>query len=442
MAVPLSSRVLKNSKFVLLLALLSAGSMWFYVEHVLIPYERADAAAHDRPRGNLSDLYPRWLGARELLLHHRDPYSPQITREIQEGYYGRALDPGRPNDPKDHQAFAYPVYVVFLLAPTVFFPFAVVSTCFRWLLVALSAATIPLWLRVLGWRVSAVTAATLLLFTLGSFPTLQGFKLQQLSLAVCGLIAGCTALLTGGYLLTAGILLALATIKPQLALPFAGWLVLWALAKWRERRNFLVGFGGTMAALLVGSEILLPGWLSRFRDAVHAYRQYAGSAGSALDVLVGPLIKTSGVKVLAVVIVLGTVAVCWLARRQTAGSAGFNVASAMVLATTVVIIPTFAPYNQLLLLPGIFLLIQNRGELWHVSVMTRLFFSLCFIIVFWPWIAAAFLAAASAVLPAERVQQLWPLPLYTSLEIPLSVLALLAIFAHRIYAHRVYADRI
>ena len=59
-----------------------AGSVWFYVQRILIPYQIADAAAHGRPRGFLSDLYPRWLGARELLLHHCDPYTPDVTREI------------------------------------------------------------------------------------------------------------------------------------------------------------------------------------------------------------------------------------------------------------------------------------------------------------------------------------------------------------------------
>src|SRR5579872_1520769 len=99
------------------LALLVAASMWFYVQGVLVPYQQADALRYSRPRGNLSDLYPRWLGARELLLHGRDPYSRQVTREIQAGYYGRELDPSRPHDPRDQQGFAYPVYVAFLLAP-------------------------------------------------------------------------------------------------------------------------------------------------------------------------------------------------------------------------------------------------------------------------------------------------------------------------------------
>ena len=116
--------------------------MWFYVQEILVPYQKADAAAHGRPRGNLSDLYPRWLGARELLLHNRDPYSPEVTRDIQRGYYGRVLDPERADDPKDQQGFAYPVYVAFLLAPTIVVSFPVVQLGFRWLLVILTLLSV------------------------------------------------------------------------------------------------------------------------------------------------------------------------------------------------------------------------------------------------------------------------------------------------------------
>ena len=143
--------------------------MWFYVERVLVPYQRADAEAHDRPRGNLSDLYPRWLGARELLLHHRNPYSKEITREIQIGYYGRALDPGRPGDPKDQQGFAYPVYVVFLLAPTVGLPFGPVAIAFKWLLVIATVGSVLLWLRVVRWKLTFGEGMIAMLLVLGSF---------------------------------------------------------------------------------------------------------------------------------------------------------------------------------------------------------------------------------------------------------------------------------
>src|ERR1700690_416651 len=116
-------------------AVLCAPGIWLYAGRVLIPYQKADAAAHDRPRGNLSDLYPRWVGGGELLLDGRDPYGPETAREIQAGYYGRPLDPSRPNDPKDQEGFAYPPYVVFYLAPPVRFPFAIVNSGFFWVLV-------------------------------------------------------------------------------------------------------------------------------------------------------------------------------------------------------------------------------------------------------------------------------------------------------------------
>src|SRR6202011_2011629 len=255
-----------------------------------VPYQKADAAAHGRPRGNLSDLYPRWLGTRELLLRHRNPYSAEVTREIQNGYYGRPLDPDRTDDPKDQQGFAYPLHVVFLLAPTVGLPFPEVQTGFRWLLVVLTLASILLWLLVVRWRPSVTVTAILIVLTFGSYAVVQGIKLQQLSLVVSGLIAGCAAALVAGHLALAGFLLALATIKPQLALPMAAWLVLWAISDWRRRRPFIWSLGVTIAILLAASEYILPGWMGRFRDAVAAYRQYTGGAGSLLDVLATPVL--------------------------------------------------------------------------------------------------------------------------------------------------------
>src|SRR5260370_35957636 len=136
----------------LIFAAVAAASMWFYVVRILVPYQVADAAAHQRPRGNLSDLYPRWLGARELLLHHRNPYADDVTREIQEGYYGRALDPNRPDDPKDREGFAYPGYVVLLLAPALALPFPLLQAAFYWLLAVLTAASVGLLRRPLLWR--------------------------------------------------------------------------------------------------------------------------------------------------------------------------------------------------------------------------------------------------------------------------------------------------
>ncbi len=416
----------KDFRLGLLLALLFAGGMWFYVQRVLVPYQKADAAAHGRPRGNLSDLYPRWLGTRELLLHHRDPYSPEVTREIERGYYGRPLDPHRADDPrvdepKDQQGFAYPVHVVFLLAPTIGLPFPEVQAGFRWLLVGLTLSSVFLWLRVLHWRPSPTVTTILIVLTFGSYAVVQGIKLQQLTLVVSALLAGCGAALVAGHFSLAGFLLALATIKPQLALPVAGWLALWALSDWRRRQIFAWSFGLTTAIFLVASECVLHGWFGRFCDAIAAYRQYTGGAGSLLDVLATPTLG----KVLAGVAVIVVAITGWYVRHASHDSVAFSTMLALVLAVTLVIVPTFAPYNQVLLLPAVFLIAASWKDLWRRNRLTRIACGLALLVVFWPWLASCGLMLASFFLPASSVQKAWAVPLYTSLGIPLVILGLL-----------------
>jgi glycosyl transferase family 87 len=411
----------RNPKLGVTVAIVLAGSMWFYVQQVLIGHQRAEAALHGTPRGNLSDLYPRWLGARELLLHHRDPYSPEVTREIQTGYYGRPLDPTRPQDPKDQQGFAYPAYVVFLLAPTIGLPFADVQAWFRWFLVALSVVMVMLWLRALRWRPSSSITASLIVLAVGSFQVLQGIKLQQLSLLVAGLVAACAVALLDNYFALAGILLALATVKPQLVLPLAMWLLLWAVSDWRRRQNVIWGFVSTLTILFVAAEHVLPGWISRFREAATAYWQYT-DADSVLDELLTP----EWGRALALLIVLALVIMGWKSRRAPADSPAFILMIALVLAVTVVIVPKAAPYNQVLLLPGILLVVRAWRILSRKSRMTRSVLVVSSLVVLWPWLAATALTVASLFLPAQTVQRGWAAPLWTSLAIPLSVALLLA----------------
>jgi hypothetical protein len=412
--------LLKDPKAGLVLALVCAASMWFYVSHILVPYQRADAAAHERPRGNLSDLYPRWLGARELLRHGRNPYSREITREIQVGYYGRELDANRPGDPKDQQGFAYPVYVAFLLAPTIASPFAVVTVVFQWFLVLVTAASVPLWFRAIGWRVRPMLLLAVIALALGSFPAIQALKLQQLTLLVAAMISLAMALLASRHLFSAGALLAIASIKPQLVAPLAACLVLWAVNDWRRRGRLVWGLGLMLACLFGGGEILLPGWFSKFLSAAHDYQNYAGSM-SMLDVLLTPRWG----RILTLILIFGVAALIWRFRKEPPGSRMFSLLMALILAVTVIIIPMFAPYNYVLVLPSPLLLGENWSQLWKRDVYTRAGCLLTAAAVAWPWLAAFGLSVASIFLSPGAVQQYWWLPLYTSAKIPLPIVCLI-----------------
>lgn len=431
---PLTLR--KSLQLEMWIALLCAGSMWFYVQRVLIPYETADAAAHQRPRGNLSDLYPRWLGARELLLHHRNPYGSDITTEIQKGYYGRELDPARPDDPKDRQGFAYPVYVVFLLAPLIGLPFHAVQIFFHWLLVGLTAVSVWLWLRVLRWELTLTGVAACILLTLGSFPAVQGIKLQQLSLLVAALLAVSVACVTGGFLFLGGALLALATIKPQLAWPLVAWLLLWAVNDWRARRKLLLGFGLAMVLLLGGAEIMLPGWWRMFAEAIGQYHRYTQNQ-SVIEVMLnevagraaGGTMGRVGAQVLAVIAVLACVPALWKLRREQPDSSGFSAAMALVLALTVLVIPMYAPYNQVLLLPAILLLVRERGTFVSRSRSRRWTYVIGALLVGWQWMASLALTAIYLLVSRARALDGWQWPFFATFALPVWVFALTFFYA-------------
>ena len=178
--------------------------MWFYVQQVLVPYQKADA---ERPTDGraaicLTFIPAGWVRG-NCCCTIATPYSSEVTRKL-DRYYGRPLDPGRMddprfNEPRDQQGFAYPLHVIFLLAPTIALPFPLVQAEFRWLLVILTLASVLLWLRVLRWRPSVASTAIIIVLTFGSYAVVQGIKLQQLTLVVSALLAGCAAALVAGY---------------------------------------------------------------------------------------------------------------------------------------------------------------------------------------------------------------------------------------------------
>jgi hypothetical protein len=401
------------------LAVVASASTWFYMNHVLRAQQVADAALYNRPRGNLSDLYPRWLGARELVRHGRNPYSPEITREIQRGYYGRPLDPSRAEDPKDQQGFVYPVYVVFLLAPTTVFPFDAVQMGFRWMLLALAVVSVLLWLQVLRWKPRLEFELILVVLLLGWLPMVQGIKLQQLSLLVSGLLAACGACLAGGWLLWAGGLLALATIKPQLTWPLALWLLVWACSEWRTRRRFVFSFGLVMLLLAGGGELLLPGWLRMFVDGIGKYHQYTQNQ-SVMVWMFGSIVG----RILEAASILAGAFCVWRVRHEAASGVVFGRAFALLLALTVVIVPMFAPYNQVLLVPAILALVRSATSSDAVLPAVRLARRLGAVLLAWPWISAVGLSLAFLWLTPGLRQRLWPMPLYSNFMLPLFVFGL------------------
>lgn len=120
------------------------------------------------------------------------------------------------------------------------------------------------------------------------------------------------------------------------------------------------------------------------------------------------------------------IVVAWRLRRAEVKSCEFSLLLATVLAVTLIVIPMFAPYNQLLLLPAVLLVVRHWRELWDMGALSKAACVLTVAIVGWPWLGALGLTLASFGMTAEAVEQGWAIPLYTSLGIPFVLIVQLA----------------
>ena len=389
----------------LLLSIFSAGSMAFYVAEIW--------SANQPP--HFSDFYAPWWAAHELLLHGRNPYSPAVAHEIQAVIYGSPASASPTDDPSNIAGgFAYPPYAALLLWPTVYLSFSDAQKVFLGVSALATLLSLVLWLRALRFHPSPLRGLTIALFALGSFPALQAMKLQNLSVIAAALIAVTLFLLSDNRLVLAGIFLAVSTIKPQFTIALIPWLALWTMSDWRRRRPLAGSFLISMLLLVLVSEWLLPGWIRRFLNVVHAYRQYT-YGHSLLDVWFTP---GWGLPV-AACFLLAALALGWRDRSQPADSMRFFLVTSLLLAVTLMVIPTLAPHAQLLLLPGFLCLLRGRTLL--SGRLNKLLSAATWALLAWPWIAAFGLLVAAIRVPVSTLLRFWAIPLYTSPLLPMAV---------------------
>jgi hypothetical protein len=396
--------------------------VWHWAKTILVPAYTAKVLAEKRPVGNNSDLYPRWLGAREMLLHGRDPYGAGVTREIQTGFYGRPLDPQNPSDPTARESFVYPLYVVFLLAPTVTWSFHTVAEVVRWLLLASIACSVPLWMVALKIRPRwpLMIAATLL--ALGSYPAVEEYFQQNLTALVIFFLAAAAAAASRNWLTLSGFLLALATVKPDTTGLVILWFLLWVTGNWKQRNRLFWSFTVTMAALLISTEAMSPGWISRFAAAVREYPAY-GTDPNILQVL----LRSQVAEFLGLVLIVLLIGICWRWRKAAPDSKQFGWALAWVAAVTLVVLPKLAAYNQLLLIPALLVLARGYSRFPSTGFLRRTMTKGAFACQIWQWLAATALSVCSLLFSAARLRAVAEAPMYTLLALP--PLTLLAVFS-------------
>jgi len=341
----------------LLGGIVACAISWTYMHRILLPWEHYIDVERGSVKEPMGDLYPRWVGTRELLLHGLNPYGAEVSHEIQIAFYGHPIEQSY-DKPQfeiiDEQRFAYPVYVVFLLAPTIHVDFAKLQAWAPVVLGALTALSVWLWFGVLRWKPPSVLALALILFIVSSPQIAQGLRLRQFGLLAAFLLTLATWCVTRNRLFVAGVLLSVATIKPQMVALCLVWFFIWSLGDWKKRWPLVGGFALALGLLAGAGEILVPHWVRYFLEGLEAYRRYFPTT-SPVRLILGDWIG-GGLSVLGLIMLLSY---AWRRRHAEVESPEFAQVLSLFFVASLLLLPLLTPYNQVLLLLPILILIRD-----------------------------------------------------------------------------------
>ena len=298
-----------------------------------------------------SDSYSPWYGAK-VALQGVNPYSDQVTRDIQKWFYGHTLDPVHPEF--DLQAFVYPATAIPLFAVSTLLPWKTLRLLFfavAPLLVFLSCFYWVTWSGVARNRTTQLGVAVL---ATASVPSFWGIHLMQPTVIIFAGVAAVMALLSFNRYAWAGALLGCLSIKPNLVALLTLWLLIVMV---RQRRwRFIVSFGVVFTTLSAIAEWLVPAWPWKWYHAAINYTHHKlpifgfvfGHYSEVVTLAAGVLL----------LIALYKVGFPHPRSRQ------FGLAVSMILAYTVCVIPSgpWMVYNQIFLIPPILFLASITGS--------------------------------------------------------------------------------
>ncbi len=419
---------------ILLFAVLCAAGMLYYHLCVFVPRAIEMRAAQGLDNGYSfgADFYPIWLTSREGLLHHRDPYDTEITRQIQIGLFGHPMDAHGYAVTPDPRAFANPAFAVLLSWPLALLSFSVVRNGLVVILSAATALSVVFWLRTFRLRAGPIMLASMILFTMSSYVVLEGLFAEQLGLLVGFLLAASLAALVEDRLFLSGSLLALTLIKPQMTVVAVAYLLLWSFARWHIRRRLVGGFLLVSGLLGVSSLLVWSHWIPEWLHVLFGYRQYSTPPlvcyllGNSMGSRLGPFVIAA--------LLVAALALAWRMRHVSPTSTEFALTISLLLAvTTITLLPGHAVYDHILLLPGVILI----GFSWRVfaaaSPAARVVLGVSGLALFWQWILAAVVIAVRPILPHQMfVSAVLTLPIRTAGSIPFGVLALLGLMMRQV----------
>lgn len=296
--------------------------------------------------GNALDYYPFWAGGREVLLHQRNPYQPEVMRSIQEAIYGR------PALPEENQhGYAYPAYTPLLVWLFLVLPFSLSASLWIAIQQVLLVTAVVLTVRATRWRIGPWHLLLLCLAAMTFRYAMISFVLGQTSTWVLFCMSLALWAAARGHSGWAGLALAAGLLKPQLVLLPA--LALLVSLPPGRRLRLALSLGGLTILLLIGSWLLVGFWLGDYWQLLRWYQSYSPSEFPILGL--AQMWLSPGASQIINWVAIGGLLVVYAATLWRAHGCGrVALPMAMAVVVTQFVVPQTGSYNLVqLVLPTV-----------------------------------------------------------------------------------------
>lgn len=329
--------------------------------------------AKQNPGGN--DFLVHWMGTKMLIKEGVSPYSEETASAIQRFAYGHEARDG------EHELrVAYPLYSIII-----FSPFALISnyTLARavWMTILEAGLLFLSYLsmKITDWFPNKKIMIPFLLFSIfwyhGLRPLINGNVVILIAVAIVGVLIS----IKNREDELAGVLLALTTIKPQVALVFSIFIIFWAI---RMKRFKIVGwFIAVLFLLSLSATLLIPDWFLQNLREVIRYPGYnpPGTPSSALVALMPDIWGRVGFVISGIMNIL--LIFEWTFYKKNTNYKQFLWLAVITLAASQWVGIQTDPGNFIVLFPGIVLLFSTWNSRWknHGSKMVMVNMILLFL---------------------------------------------------------------
>ena len=315
--------------------------------------------AEQFPGGN--DFLGRWMGARFWVRDGISPYDPQVGRASQQLIYGRAVDREAGEDIQD---FLYPFPAMVFFAPFGALPYTLARAIWMTILEVSLPILALIGIALADWKPRRAVLVSLLFFSVFWYHGTRAVIVGQFAVIEALLMVGALLAIKRGSDPLAGILLGLSIAKPQMAVLFIPFVLLWAA--WARRWSIVVWGVGTITGLLAVSVLLIPDWPVMWLRQLLEYPTYT-NIGSPVEILADAFPSMSGV----IAVAMGGALTLYLFWEwaKAAGKADrwFQWAAALTIVVTNLVVFRTATTNYVVLLPALCLIFSVLTDRWRAK---------------------------------------------------------------------------